>query len=256
VPGLARRSGPLPAGTVLQGWGRRKSSPNCAGPAEFAVEDIGFAGTDDRLWQLLCLFARLGGRSPARNASVSDKDAITLRKQVSNLRQRPATIFPIAGDSIRSVHGTGAYRCTFKIGLDQRDGFPSPPDRWDDCRLTELEDGRISISERVKEVFAARAISEEIRQRTAIEAAEHLGVRTEDYDLRLLGLADQAGNSTSQGRLLLEFLHKDGNVSLSSRAASSTRPRWPTFRGVSSATLTLFNKCDLLRSVLHRVCGP
>ena len=94
------------------------------------------------------------------NTSVSDKDAITLRKQVSNLRQRLAAIFPIAGESIRSVHGTGAYRCIFKIGLDRRDGFPAPPERWDDCRLTELKDGRISISVKSKEVFAARTISE------------------------------------------------------------------------------------------------
>jgi hypothetical protein len=179
---------------------------------ELSIDELGFAGAGDRLWQLLCVFARLGGQTPARSTSVSDKDAITLRKQVSNLRQRLATIFPIGGDSIRSVHGTGAYRCIFKIGLDRRAGFPAPPDRWDDCRFTELRDGRISIAVKSKEVFAARTISEETHRRAEIEAAERAGVRTEDYDLRVLGLADQSGIPTSEGRLLLEFLRNGGKL--------------------------------------------
>ena len=179
---------------------------------EFGIEELGFADADDRLWQLLCVFARLGGQTPPRNTSVSDKDAITLRKQVSNLRQRLATIFPIACESIRSVHGTGAYRCMFRIGIDRRDGFPSPPERWDDCRFTELKDGRISISVKSREVFAARTISEETQRRTAIEAAERVGVRTEDYDLRVIGLADQSGIPNAEGRLLLEFLRSGGKL--------------------------------------------
>jgi len=179
---------------------------------EFGIEELGFAGADDRLWQLLWVFARLGGQTPPRNTSTSDKDAITLRKQVSNLRQRLATIFPIPGKPIRSVHGTGAYRCTFQIGLDRRDGFPAPPERWDDCKFTELKDGRISISAKSKEVFAARTISEGMLRRTGIEAAERVGVRTEDYDLRVLGLADQAGKPTAEGCLLLELLRNDGKL--------------------------------------------
>ncbi|MCX6625707.1 MAG: hypothetical protein NTY38_32520, partial [Acidobacteria bacterium] len=125
---------------------------------------------------------------------------------------RLAAIFPIAGDPIRSVHGTGAYRCIFSIGLDRRDGFPSPPERWDDCRFTEFKDGRISISVKSKEVFAARTISEETQRRNVFEAAERVGVRTEDYDLRVLGLADQAGIQTSEGRLLLEVLRRGGKL--------------------------------------------
>lgn len=179
---------------------------------EFGIEELGFGGADDRLWQLLCVFARLRGQTPARSTSVSDKDAITLRKQVSNLRQRLAAIFPMAGESIRAVHGAGAYRCIFKIGLDRRDGFPSPPERWDDCRFTELRDGRISIAVKSKEVFAARTISEETQRRTVIEAAERVGVRREDYDLRVLGIADRAGVPTAEGRLLLEFLRNGGKL--------------------------------------------
>jgi hypothetical protein len=179
---------------------------------EFGIDELGIGSADDRLWQLLSLFARLGGQTPARNTAVSDKDAMTLRKHVSNLRHLLATIFLISGEPIRAVHGTGAYRCIFQIGLDRRDGFPAPPDSWDGCRFTELKDGRISISVKSKEVFAARTISEETLRRTAIEAAQRDAFRSEDYDLRVLDLANDAGTATSEGRLLLEFLRNGGKL--------------------------------------------
>lgn len=179
---------------------------------DFTFDDLGLSGPEDRLWQLLCALARMGGRTPARSRSVSEKDAATFRKQVSDLRQRLSTVFPIAGEPIRAVHGTGGYRCLFQISLDRRDGFPLQPERWDDCRFTELRDGRIAISVRTKEVFAARSISEEAPRRTDLEAAERLGVRTEEYDLRALGLADQVGNPTPEGRVLWEFLRNGGKL--------------------------------------------
>lgn len=179
---------------------------------DFGFEDLGLSGPEDRLWQLLCALARLGGQTPARSRSVSEKDAATFRKQVSDLRQRLSTVFPIAGEPIRAVHGTGGYRCLFQICLDRRDGFPVQPERWDDCRFIELRDGRIAISVRTKEVFAAKSVSEETLHRTDIEAAERLGVRTEEYDLRTLGLADRVGNPTTEGRVLLEFLRNGGKL--------------------------------------------
>jgi len=100
---------------------------------EVSIEDLQFAGSGDRLWQLLRAFARLGGETPSRNASASGKDAATFRKQVSDLRQRLATVFPIAGEPISAVHGKGAYRCVFQIALDRRAGFPVRPQRWEDC---------------------------------------------------------------------------------------------------------------------------
>jgi len=179
---------------------------------EFTPDDLGLAGPNDRLWQLLCLFARQGGQTPARRKPASDKDGAVLRKHVSNLRQRLATVFPIEGESIRSVHGTGAYRCLFRIELDRREGFPWPPEHWEDCEFTELLDGRIRISVQSREVFAARAVAEESGRRTAIEAAERSGVRTEDYDLRTLGLAYPSGVPSAEGRILIEFLRHDGKL--------------------------------------------
>jgi hypothetical protein len=179
---------------------------------EFGFEDLGISGTTDRLWQLLCTLARVGGQTPARSRTVSEKGAATFRKQVSDLRQRLSTVFPIDGEPIRAVHGTGGYRSLFQISLDRTDGFPVHPERWDDCRFTELPDGRISISVRTKEVFAARTISEETSRRTDLEAAERFGVRTEEYDLRTLGMADQVGRPTAEGRVLLEFLRNGGKL--------------------------------------------
>src|SRR5262249_30739535 len=51
---------------------------------EFDMDDLQFTGPEDRLWQLLCAFARFGGETPARSGSVSGKDAATFRKQVSD----------------------------------------------------------------------------------------------------------------------------------------------------------------------------
>jgi len=179
---------------------------------EFGFGDLGLSGPEDRLWQLLRALARLGGQTPARSRSVSEKDAATFRKQVSDLRQRLSTVFPIPGEPIRAVHGTGAYRCLFQISLDRRDGFPVQPERWDECRFTELRDGRIAISIQTKEVFAAKTMSEETLRRTDIEAAERLAIRTEEYELRTLGLADLVGNPTTEGRVLLEFLRNGGKL--------------------------------------------
>ncbi|MBI4905149.1 MAG: hypothetical protein HY820_16055 [Acidobacteria bacterium] len=179
---------------------------------EFSLDDLQFTGSDDRLWQLLRAFGRFGGETPARSTSVSGKDAATFRKQVSDLRQRLTTVFPIAGEPIRAVHGKGAYRCLFQIGLDRRDGFPVRPERWEDCQLLELRDGRIQISVKSKEVFAARSRDEESQRLTAIDAGERETVRSEEYDLRILGLATEAGIPTAEGAVLLEFLRSGGKI--------------------------------------------
>ena len=91
-------------------------------------------------------------------------------------------MFPIAGEPIRALHGKGAYRCLFKIGLDRRDGFPMRPERWEDCQFVELRDGRIQISVKSTEVFAARSRDEESQRLTAMEAGEREAMRSEEYD--------------------------------------------------------------------------
>jgi hypothetical protein len=177
---------------------------------EFGFENMGMSGPDDRLWRLLSLFASKGGQTPALSRTTSGKQAATFRKQVSDLRQLLRTVFPIAGESILSVRGTGGYRCLFQVSLDRRDGFPIQVNGWNDCRFTELRDGRISISVRTAEVFTALSTSAGFG--TEVEAAERQGVLTEDYDLRALGLADQLGNPTGEGRMLLELLRSGGKL--------------------------------------------
>lgn len=179
---------------------------------EFGFEDLGISGPEERLWQLLCLLARRGGQTPARSRSVSEKGAVTFRKQVSDLRQRLSTVFPIDGEPIRTVRGTGGYQCMFQISLDRADGFPVQPERWDECCFTELRDGRIAISVSTREVFQARAFSENTTLPPYYEVAERIGIRTEEYDLRALGLADDTGTPTAAGRVLLEFLRNGGKL--------------------------------------------
>lgn len=48
--------------------------------------------------------------------------------------------------------------------------------------------------------------------RPVFEAGERLGSRIEEYDLRALGLADQLGRPTGEGRVLLEFLRTGGKL--------------------------------------------
>jgi hypothetical protein len=179
---------------------------------ELSLDELQFTGSDDRLWQLLRAFARFGGETPARSTSASIRDTGTFRKQVSDLRQRLTTVFPIAGEPIRALHGKGAYRCLFKIGLDRRDGFPMRPERWEDCQFIELRDGRIQISVKSKEVFAARSKDEESQRLTAMEAGEREALRSEEYDLRTLGLAGDSGVPTAEGGVLLECLRNSGKL--------------------------------------------
>jgi hypothetical protein len=184
----------------------------CGSTREFSFDDLGLSGPEDRLWQLLCALARLGGQTPARSKYVSEKDAATFRKQVSDLRQLLSTVFPIDGEPIKAMRGTGSYRCVFQISLDRQDGFPVQPERWDECCFTELRDGRIAISVSTKEVFRARAFSENTTLPPDNEVAERTGIRTEEYDLRALGLADDTGTPTAAGSVLLEFLRNGGKL--------------------------------------------
>ncbi len=99
-----------------------------------------------------------------------------------------------------------------KAASISRDGFPVQPEWWDECRFTELRDGRIAISVSTREVFRARAFSEDTALPADFEAAERTGIRTEEYDLRALGLADDTGTPTAAGRVLLEFLRNGGKL--------------------------------------------
>lgn len=175
---------------------------------EFGFEDMKMSGPNDRLWGLLCAFARLNGRLPGVSRDSKEIEPATFRKQVSDLRHLLSTVFPIPGEPIPAVRGAGGYRTLFQISLDRRDGFPIQPHSWDECSFTELRDGRIAITVKTSEVFAAWSRSDD----TAVEAAQRQSDHTEICDLRTLGLADQAGRPTAEGRTLLEFLRNGGKL--------------------------------------------
>jgi hypothetical protein len=179
---------------------------------EFGFEDLGMSGSGDRLWGLLCAFARLNGRLPGVSRDSKEIEPATFRKQVSDLRHLLSTVFPITGTPIPAVRGAGGYRTLFHISLDRRDGFPVQPERWDVCCFTELRDGRIAISVRTKEVFAARTRDGETQRLTATEAGERDGLRSEIYDLRTLGLGSESGRPTSEGRVFVALLRAGGKL--------------------------------------------
>lgn len=142
------------------------------------------------------------------------------------------------------MHGTRGYQYLFQISFDRCDGFPVQPERWDDCRLTEPRDGRIAISVRTKEVFAAKTIVEKSSGRTGFEAGERLGGRTEDYDLRALVLADQIGNPTGEGRVLLELLRYKGKLTRRGdhRDVLKLTQRLWAWMGVDAAALDAYRR--------------
>lgn len=179
---------------------------------EFGFDDLGMSGSGDRLWGLLCAFARLNGRLPGVSRDSKEIEPATFRKQVSDLRHLLSTVFPITGKPIPAVRGAGGYRTLFHISLDRRDGFPVQPERWDACCFTELRDGRIAISVRTKEVSAARTRDGETQRLTATEAGERDGLRSEIYDLRTLGLGSESGRPTSEGRVFVALLRAGGKL--------------------------------------------
>jgi hypothetical protein len=86
------------------------------------------------------------------------------------------------------------------------------PQRWEDCQFLELRDGRIQISVKSKEVFAAKTRDEETQRLTAMEAGERETVRSEEYDLRVFGLANDSGVPTADWSVLLDFLRGAGKL--------------------------------------------
>lgn len=68
VPGKSVASFPVPEGALweelritIRDTGIRAQLGSVS--REFSIEDLGFASTEERPWQLLCLFARLGGQT-------------------------------------------------------------------------------------------------------------------------------------------------------------------------------------------------
>ncbi len=100
----------------------------------------------------------------------------------------------------------------FRIANQDGVTFPVPEGaKWPDVTITLLRSGAIRVSVPAKERLAASAYNEsedgEVHQWEAAERASEL---EREYDLRMLGLADDNGRPNATGKALIEVLCADG----------------------------------------------
>ena len=178
---------------------------------EFSLEDAGFSERDQRLETLRIFAAGRGQLLPDRIVGkLPDKTPIKTR--ISRLRQHLQELFPIDGDPIRYNKKAGMYVCNFAVRLDGDKSLRLPAGAsWLDLRFHERSDGRLVISVPEKETYRARAtdrstggLVEEIAQRNRVTSYI--------YSLEDLGLRNERGQLTPEGKGLIEFLRGQGKV--------------------------------------------
>jgi hypothetical protein len=91
---------------------------------ELSFDDCRFGARGDVALQALRLLAFHRGKFSPRSVARADGDKTPFKKQISLLRQRLKTIFPIEGEPIAYEKATGDYRCTFRLTLDSDPDFP------------------------------------------------------------------------------------------------------------------------------------
>jgi hypothetical protein len=175
---------------------------------EVSFEDCRFGARGDVSLQALRLLAFHRGKFSPRSVTQAKGDKTPFKKQISLLRQRLKTIFPIEGEPITYEKATGEYRCTFRISLDSDPGFPKG-NSWLDFRIEEKAGARIRVGVKDKEVFAASAHSPS--GALSREAAERETRVWREYPLERLGLADGT-RPTAEGQVLLDFLRNGGKL--------------------------------------------
>jgi hypothetical protein len=187
---------------------------------EFSFEAAGFEekrkrGVPDLIWGLLKAFAMCGGVIPFDGPTLDHNTRTNLKKYVSVLRGRLRDLIPdIDGDPIPHVKDEHCYRMSFKIASREHLTFPVPPGtQWPDVTVELLGPNAVRISVSNREQFAAVTYSEEadgdVRLR---EPAERESKLERDYDLRMLGLADDNGRPDTAGVALIEVIQAKGAV--------------------------------------------
>lgn len=175
---------------------------------EISYDDCGFGVRGDVSLQALRLLAFHRGKFSPRSVARADGDKTPFKKQISLLRQRLKTIFPIEGEPIAYEKATGEYRCTFRLSLDSDPEFPKA-NSWLDFRIEEITGARIRVGVKTKEVFAASAHAS--AGAPSREVAERETRVWREYPLERLGLADGT-RATAEGQVLLDFLRNSGKL--------------------------------------------
>ncbi|MGQ9589914.1 MAG: hypothetical protein ACUVYA_06430 [Planctomycetota bacterium] len=169
----------------------------------------------DAIWSLLKVFALRGGVIPFDGAGLNHNTRTNLKQYVSVLRQRLRALIPgIDGDPVPHVKNERCYRMAFRIASQEGITFPVPGGtRWPDVAISLLRSGAIRISVPVPEQLAASAYNEAgDGDEHGWEAAEREAELEREYDLRMLGLADEDGRLDARGEALIEVLRAKGAV--------------------------------------------
>ena len=185
---------------------------------EMSLEEAGFVdgrqgeSASDRPLQFLRLFATRRGCIASAELPGGERGKSRVQKQISVLRSRLRSLFAIGEEPIIFDKASGEYRCAFGARMRADDGFPTPAGAsWLDFRFEELAGGRLAVGVKSKEVFRARQIQKD-DGRTITETAEREDRTWREYSLVSLGLANDSGNPTPEGRALLECLRSEGKL--------------------------------------------
>jgi hypothetical protein len=190
---------------------------------DFSFQGAGFEekrkrGVPDAIWALLKVFAMRGGDIPFDGAELDHNTRTNLKQYVSVLRQRIHALIPgIDGDPVPHVKEDRCYRMAFKIASRESLTFPVPDGtRWPGVAIALVRPDAIRICVPTTERFAASTYVEEsggdVHQWDAGEQESELD---REYDLRMLGLADENGRPDTKGAALIELLRANGAVSRS-----------------------------------------
>jgi len=190
---------------------------------DFSFQTAGFEekrkrGVPDAIWALLKVFAMRGGEIPFDGADLDHNTRTNLKRYVSELRKRLHALIPgIDGDPVPHVKDDRCYRMAFSIVSREGLTFPVPAGtRWPDVTIALVRPDAIRVSVPTTERFAASTYAEEPGGDVhKWDAAERESELEREYDLRMLGLADENRRPDRRGTALIEVLRAQGAVNRS-----------------------------------------
>jgi len=188
---------------------------------EFTFGAIGFedkrtGGVPDAMWTLLKVFAMRGGVIPYDGTDLDHNTRTNLKQYVTQLRRRLRAVIPdIEGDPVPYDKHARGYKTAFQIASQDRVVFPVPEGTaWPTVTITLTQRGTIRISAPTTERYAASTYAKEAGGDVhRWEPAERESEVARDYDLRMLGLADDDGQPDARGAALIDVLRAEGAVS-------------------------------------------